>query len=341
MYGAPPDLRIVNRFLSEKQGFSQFECVTYFDIIGRLRGELLDKGELIVGRIVLGSSFAAYLLGAADENPLPAHYRCPVCKRVEFVEGTCVFDMPRKECFCGALMVSDGFDIPFETYLPYVKKGIEFDHTNYKEIYDDISSHITPSLCEAAARCKSMEAELDLSISDIDLSNKAVIQQYLSGNFRGMPRNLEKFMKETFPVAQPQNCAELIKLVGLAHGTQAWRYNAEELLTEGVCSLAELPTTFDEVFLKVRDAMRKRGYHDTGFAYEVATKTKKGYYFENGMDGYTASALRALGLGGWFLGYILRCRYLSNKALAVTELKYSVINSYYHILKEKKSGEQS
>ena len=77
LYGENPDFRIVNRFLSEKQAFSQLDCVTYFDSIGRLRAEIAEKGEILIGKGVLGSCFTAYLLGATDVNPLPLHTYCP------------------------------------------------------------------------------------------------------------------------------------------------------------------------------------------------------------------------------------------------------------------------
>ena len=329
LYGTTPDIRIVNRFLSEKQAFSQFDCITYFDIIGKLRAEIAEKGEVLIGRSVIGSSFVAYLLGATDENPLPPHYYCPNCKCVEFTNGMCAFDLPKKTCTCGTPMKADGFDIPFESYLSYVKKGVEFNQSNYNELYDEITSHITPSLCEMAGRCKMLERETGTKIENIDLGDRKVLERYLSGDFSGMPRGLARFLKEVYSVVQPQNYAEMLKLVGLAHGTQAWRYNTEELLREGVCNLLDIPTTRDEVFVMIRDAMRECGFHDTGFAYEIANKARKGYYFENGMDSYTAANLRMLGFDEWFVSYILRCRYLSNKALAVAELKYSIINSYY------------
>lgn len=331
LYGSTPDIRIVNRFLSEKQAFSQFECITYFDVIGKLRAEIAEKGEILIGRSILGSSFAAYLLGATDENPLPSHYCCTNCKCVEFTDGICVFDMPKKTCTCGTPMKAGGFDIPFESYLPYVKKGVEFNQSNYNELYDEITSHITPSLCELAEKCKMLERNSDIKLENIDLGDRKVLEYYLSGDFSGMPWGLARFLKEAYTVAQPQNYAELLKLIGLAHGTQAWRYNAEELLRDGICKLCDIPTTRDEVYMMIRDAMRECGFNDTGFAYEVANKARKGYYFENGMDSYTAANLRMLGFDEWFVSYILRCRYLSNKAFAVAELKYSIINSYYYI----------
>lgn len=337
IYGKTPDIRITNRLLSEKYAFWQFDCITYFDLIGRLRAEMKAQDEILIGRSALGSSFAAYLLGATDENPLPAHYRCPSCGCVEFQEDKCVFDLSPRICFCGTPMVTDGFDIPYETYLPYVKKGVEFNHANYEELYDEILSHTTPSLCELTERSKFLERESDRKIEEIELGDRDVLQSFLSGDFCGMSKELAKFLKEAYRVVQPHTYADLLKLIELSCGTQTWRYNAEELLQEGICKLSDIPATSDEVFIKIRDAMRECGFYDSGFAYEVANKTRKGHYYENGMDGYTAATLRMLGFDEWFVGYLLRCRYLSNKALAVTKLKYFIINGYFCINRKRDS----
>lgn len=65
-----------------------------------------------------GNSFVAYLLGITQVNPLPPHYYCPQCKRIEFVsrvkDG---FDLPEKVCgVCGATMQGDGHGLDFSQF---------------------------------------------------------------------------------------------------------------------------------------------------------------------------------------------------------------------------------
>lgn len=60
----------------------------------------------------MGSSFIAWLLGATNVNPLPAHYYCPKCKEIEFVPNVkCGLDAPDKKCSCGTAYEKDGFGI--------------------------------------------------------------------------------------------------------------------------------------------------------------------------------------------------------------------------------------
>ena len=67
-----------------------------------------------------GASFIAWLLGGTNVNPLPAHYYCPVCRKVEFVSGEkCGIDLLDKKCSCGKDYHKDGFGIDAVNMYPF------------------------------------------------------------------------------------------------------------------------------------------------------------------------------------------------------------------------------
>jgi DNA polymerase III alpha subunit (gram-positive type) len=332
LYGDMPDLRIVSRFYSEKQAFMQYEVGKCFYDLAKLRREAEESGERLIVKAPIASCFLAYLLGATDENPLPAHYYCK-CKTVEWMNGRCVFDLRDRTCACGERMKPDGFDIPFETYLPYAKKLKTADTVpeNYQQLFDSILSHFQRSLLDTANVCKRLEKATGVCMDSIDLNDLEVKHRLLTGDFEYLVGSGgEKAIKQMIALTCPQSYNEILKLVGLAHGTCTWRYNAEQLLS-GICSLADIPATRDEVFMTIRDAMHDCDLHDTGFAYDVANKARRGYYREHGMDDYTNGTLSMLGLDSWFGSYIRATHYMSSKALAVLELKYSIILNWYQV----------
>ena len=335
LYGEYPSLKIVNRFLSEKAALSHFGVAEYFEELANVCRESLEKyNEKLISKNTVSCCFTAYLLGASEINPLPPHYYCEACKRVEWAdEDNCVFDMRgTRTCECGAIMRVDGHDIPWETYLPYAQKLKAKDPVpeNYKDLFESLTKkHFQWSLLGAAQAVNLLGQATGVRPEEIDLSDREVKYRLLGGDFSCMHPKLAEFLKQAYTIVQPSNYHELLKLIGMAHGTQTWRNNAEDLLMNGKCRLADIPATRDEVFIMIRDAMREHGVYDTGFAYDVANKTRKGYYFEHGMDGHTIDTLKSLGFNDWFASYLLGVRYMSSKALSVMDLKYIILLTWY------------
>ena len=335
LYGEDPDFRIVNRFLSEKAALAHyFGVVEYFEEIAGICQESIEKyNEKLVVKNTVASCLTACLLGASEINPLPPHYYCEACKRVEWAdEADCIFDMRgTRTCECGAIMRADGYNLPYETYIPYAQKLKTKDPVpeNYKDLFESLTKkHFQYSLLGAAQAVNLLGQATGVRPEEIDLSDREVKYRLLGGDFSCMHPKLAEFLKRAYTVVQPSSYQEMLKLIGMAHGTQTWRNNAEDLLI-GKCRLADVPATRDEVFIMIRDAMREHGVYDTGFAYDVANKVRKGYYFEHGMDGYTIDTFKSLGFDDWFASYLLGVRYMSTKALSVMELKYIILLTWY------------
>ena len=306
LYGEDPDFRIVNRFLSEKAALSHYGVAEYFEELSRVCTESIDKyNEKLVVKAPVASCLTAYLLGASDIDPI-------------------------------------AYNLPYETYIPYAQKlkSKEPVPENYKELFEALTKkHFQWSLLGASQAVNLLGQATGVRPEEIDLSDREVKYRLLGGDFSCMLPKLATFLKTAYEVVQPCSYNELLKLIGMAHGTQTWRNNAEDLLMNGKCRLADILATRDEVFILICDAMREHGVYDTGFAYDVANKTRKGFYAENGMDGYTIDTLKALGFDDWFASYLLGIRYMSTQALSVMELKYIILLTWYQTYYPKQYAE--
>lgn len=335
-YGESPDISIENRFLSEKRFLADYGAAEYFDELAGICRESIEKyNEKLIAKNTVSCCFTAYLLGASEINPLPMHYYCPKCKRVEWVDDLdndkCLFDMRHtRTCECGAEMRIDGYDIPWETYLPYAQRLKTKDPApeNYKDLFEALTKkHFQWSLLGAAQAVNLLGQATGVAPNEIDLNDREIKYRLLGGDFSCMLPKLAEFLKQAYTVVQPCSYAELLKLIGMAHGTLTWRNNAEELLLRGECKLSDIPATRDDVYKSICDAIRKQNITDTGFAYDVSEKARKGYYAEFGMDSY--DILNNLGFNDWFASYLLGVRFMSTKALSVLELWHIIVLTWY------------
>ena len=125
LYGENPSIRITNRFKTEKLMLSEQEALLWMGFMGMLNEEFCKAGAYFEVRDAqMGASFIAWLLGGRSVNPLPAHYYCPRCKRVEFItEVQYGIDAPDKKCACGEPYRKDGYGIDAIHIYPFSKSN--------------------------------------------------------------------------------------------------------------------------------------------------------------------------------------------------------------------------
>ena len=123
IYGDNPPVLIKNRFKTEKLMLDDSDAILTMGFMGSLQEEFTKKDMYLqTQNVQMGASFVAWLLGATSVNPLPAHYHCPKCKKIEFGSGEkCGIDLEDKICSCGKAYKKDGFGIGMLNMLPLQK----------------------------------------------------------------------------------------------------------------------------------------------------------------------------------------------------------------------------
>lgn len=138
LYGSSPHALISERMEKEYEAITTNGFGVIYYIAHLLVKKSLDDGYMVGSRGSVGSSFVAFLANITEVNPLPAHYRCTQCHRVEFVDDVgSGFDLEDKKCQCGCMYTVDGQDIPFETFLGFEGDKVPDIDLNFSNFYQE------------------------------------------------------------------------------------------------------------------------------------------------------------------------------------------------------------
>lgn len=151
-YGESVSECILERYKSEINGIISAGFESYYVLASMLSEKSHELGYLHNLRGCAGGSFVAYLMKISETNPLPPHYYCPQCKRVEFVdvqEYPSGFDLnccgvERKTCpSCGCVLVGDGHNIPVEFFAGFDGHKVpDFDFNFASDIQRDMIEYL-------------------------------------------------------------------------------------------------------------------------------------------------------------------------------------------------------
>lgn len=144
-YGNNPDPIILERVREEWNAMARTGTLLDMAALYEISLWLKDNGHPYYAQHATGSSFIGYLLGISSANPLPPHFYCPKCQKVQWdfdiADG---YDLP-KDHICsedGATLLVDGHNIPWQMLWGYGDYEPWFYIEIVKDAYADLVRYI-------------------------------------------------------------------------------------------------------------------------------------------------------------------------------------------------------
>ncbi len=124
----------------------------------------------------------------------------------------------------------------------------------------------------------------------------------------GLPE-LGTFMaRDMIRETRPTRFYDLVQLMGLSHGTDVWKGNAQDLIRSGTCTIEDVIGCRDTI-------MTDLVYHGLApkMAFDIMERVRKG----RGLTARQETAMRERGVPDWYINSCQKIRYMFPKAHAV------------------------
>lgn len=138
----------------------------------------------------------------------------------------------------------------------------------------------------------------------------------------GIPEFGTSFVRGILSTTLPTTFVELAKICGVAHGTNVWNSNAEDLIKAGTCTLMESICVRDEIMTY----LIKCGL-DNKLSFEITEKVRKG----KGLTAEFEEAMRANNVPEWYIESCKKISYMFPLAHSVAYVMMSFRIAYYKV----------
>lgn len=204
-----------------------------------------------------------------------------------------------------------------------------FDYHSIDSIFEkiDLLGHSSINMIGEIAALTNTNPE------DIRIDDGEVMEMFRFSNSDlpacfGIPEFASDFVMDMMKKTKPNNFEELTKILGLAHGTNTWLGNGEELIQRGFADISEIIGSRDDIFNDLTSA----GINEK-HAFMIAEDVRKGKVSKGRCRDWPqyVQLMKNSGIPSWYIKSCERIGYLFPKAHAANYMLVSWRLAFYKL----------
>jgi hypothetical protein len=274
IYGENLPDNIRERLDLELNSIIKYEYESIYLLFSDMVKKSNELGYEVEVRGGVGNSFVAYLLEITNYNPID--YNLPF----EVFAGIC-YDNELNYCKEPCIELCFSSKIREKIFL-YLQEKFGKDKVKFEDIEENIYEKSKEFLLrtfesDTPTLLYELENLTNISSDNIDLKDKEALALFLHANdnsynnsLKGVPEFGSEFARNLLDIIKPRNFNDLVCTFALLHGTDTWKYNAEDLIKKGI-KVDEVISNRADVF----NFLLKNGI-DRRIAFQITEFIRKG-----------------------------------------------------------------